>query len=202
MMVITLSAFAQPAYNTVSIDEIRASLPHHSINVGFDVDDTVLFSSPGFYYAFNNHDGKNGSNRYGKRPISSKAFWRDMNGFFDKFSMPKDIAKKLINMHLAREDKIIFITARPYTKHEILTDLLSKMFKIKATVIFAGKTKKNTFINNKAIKLFYGDSDSDIRAAHDAGIRGLRVLRSPMSTNKHSYHPGMYGESAVENSEN
>ena len=50
------------AYYTISVEDIEKSLPAEPIAIGLDVDDTALFSSPGFYYAFNNTDGPNGEN--------------------------------------------------------------------------------------------------------------------------------------------
>lgn len=199
MVFVSFTAFAQGDYNTISLETLEASLPVYSTTVGFDVDDTVLLSSPGFHYAFTNTDGHNGSNRYGKKPLKSDAFWRDMNGFFDKFSMPKKIAKKVIAMHKRRGDKIIFVTARPASRNEILSSILKRTFGV-GDVIFAGEIKKDLFIRRKGIKVFYGDADSDIRAAHDAGIRGIRILRSPSSTNGWGYNPGKYGEAVLENS--
>jgi acid phosphatase (class B) len=185
-----------------NLEEIEKSMPAEPISVGFDVDDTILFSSPGFHYAFNNTDGPDGSNLYGKKPLSSDKFWQDMSSQFDKFSMPKESARKLLKMHQKRGDKIFFITARPEIKGEILTGILNRTFRLKNEhpVIFSGKTSKAEYIKANNIKVFYGDSDSDISEAQDAGIRGIRVERSPISTNKGKYHPGKHGEWVMENS--
>jgi acid phosphatase (class B) len=185
-----------------TLEEIEKSMPAEPIAVGFDVDDTILFSSPGFHYAFNNTDGPDGSNLYGKKPLSSDKFWQDMSSQFDKFSMPKESARKLLKMHQKRGDKIFFITARPEIKGEILTGILNRTFRLKNEhpVIFSGKTSKAEYIKANNIKVFYGDSDSDITEAQDAGIRGIRVERSPISTNKGKYHPGKNGEWVLENS--
>lgn len=192
-------------YSTISINEISRSLPSHPVNVGFDVDDTVLFSSPGFHYAFTNTDGPNKTNRYGSKPLSSDKFWEDMSSYFDKFSIPKESALQVIEMHKKRNDRIYFITARPKPQKEILTELLTQYFSLPANappVIFSGKTSKCNFIKQHNIVVFYGDSDTDISEAHDAGIRAIRFMRSPLSTNKGKYKPGIYGESVLENSEN
>lgn len=203
-MVIPPVFAAEPAFSTVSVEEIASSLPEKPVSVGFDVDDTVLFSSPGFQYAFNNTDGPNGTNKYGDRPLSSDLFWQDMSGYFDKFSIPKESARQIIEMHKKRGDKVYFITARPEVKNEILTDILNRLFKLEnqSKTIFSGRTSKSVFIKKHAISLFYGDSDSDISEAHDAGIRAVRFMRSPLSNNRTKYNPGMHGESVLENSEN
>lgn len=207
LMFISLSGFAQGEfyYNTISLNDIENSLPARSISVGFDVDDTVLFSSPGFYYGFENVDGPNGTNKYGKRCLASDKFWADMNGSFDNFSLPKESCREVIEMHKKRGDKVYFITARPASKKEILTSILHRTFALPGNspkVIFAGKTSKGVFIKKHHISVFYGDADSDISEANEVGIRAIRFMRSPLSTNKSKYHPGMHGEAVLENSEN
>lgn len=194
----------QQAYLTTSVEEIAASLPAKSIAIGLDVDDTVLFSSPGFRYAFSNTDGPNGTNKYGDRPLSNDQFWSDLSCQFDKFSIPKESARKIIEMHRERGDKIYFITARPPVKGEILTSILHREFKLEnqPKTIFSGRTSKAEFITKHGITVFYGDSDSDISEAHDAGIRAIRFMRSPLSNNKTKYNPGKHGEIVLENSEN
>ncbi|MBP5469093.1 MAG: acid phosphatase AphA [Candidatus Riflebacteria bacterium] len=192
------------AYYTISVEDIEKSLPAEPIAIGLDVDDTALFSSPGFYYAFNNTDGPNGENIYGPKPLSNMKFWDDQCTKFDKLSIPKASAKRLIDMHKKRGDKIFFITARPEApKNEVLTELLHKAFGLgpeQPKAIFTGYKSKAIFIKKNNVKVYYGDSDSDITEAWDAGIRAIRFLRSPLSTNKGKYHPGKYGEAVLENS--
>lgn len=205
MMLVSSSSSALTfSYLTTTVEEIKASLPDKPVAVGFDVDDTVLFSSPGFYYAFSNTDGPNGTNKYGPKPLSSDLFWKDMSCDFDRFSMPKESAKHVIEMHRMRGDKVYFITARPAAKGEILTRLLHREFKLEGQpdVIFTGLTNKSVFIKKHDISLFYGDSDSDITDAYEAGIRAIRFLRSPISTNKTRYNPGKHGEVVLQDSEN
>lgn len=207
LMLISVSVFAQGNfyYNTVSITEIESSLPPRPIAVGFDVDDTLLFSSPGFYYGFENTDGPNGTNLYGSKPLSSDKFWEDMNTKFDYFSIPKESAKKVIEMHKKRGDTVYFVTARPGSKKETLTTILKKTFVLPENnpkAIFAGKTSKGVFIKKHHISVFYGDADTDISEANEVGVRAIRFMRSPLSTNKSKYHPGMHGEAVLENSEN
>lgn len=174
----------------VTVEEIRESLPQVPTVAGFDIDDTVLFSSPGFYYGQTNHDVPGGSNKY-VSPESlwtSKAFWADMNGQFDKFSQPKASGSALIQMHKQRNDTIVFITARDSSAVSIVPQILMQCFKLKkADVIFTNGNSKTPLITQKQVKIYYGDSDSDITAAQKAKARPTRVLRSPLSTNKTSY---------------
>lgn len=195
---------ATHAYSTVSVEDIEKSLPGKNISIALDVDDTVLFSSPGFHYAFNNTDGPGGTNKYGKRPLSSDQFWSDLSGYFDKYSIPKESARRIIAMHKNRGDKVYFITARPPVKKEILTEILHRTFGLEGhpKVIFSGKISKGDFIKKHGIVLYYGDSDSDISESHEVGVRAIRFMRSPLSNNKTKYNPGMYGEAVLEDSEN
>ncbi len=80
--------------------------------VGFDIDDTVLFSSPGFWRGQKTFSP--GSEDYLKNP----QFWEKMNNGWDEFSMPKEVARQLIAMHVKRGDSIWFVTAaaRPQQK--------------------------------------------------------------------------------------
>lgn len=191
--------------NWISFKQIKKSLPKGSMSVGFDVDDTVLFSSPGFMYRENNIDGANGKNKYGKtlkQQRKNPKFWEDMNFHFDQFSMPKKIAYKLIAMHKKRGDKIYFITARPPSKKERLSLILAKHFKLseKNLLYFSNRKTKAPFIKQLNIKLFYGDSDSDITSAKEAGIRAIRVLRSPLSTYTKKLSLGKFDEEILKNS--
>ncbi|WP_363046383.1 HAD family acid phosphatase, partial [Listeria monocytogenes] len=68
--------------------------------VGFDIDDTVLFSSPGFWRGKKTYSPD--SDDYLKNP----AFWEKMNNGWDEFSIPKEVARQLIDMHVRRGDSI------------------------------------------------------------------------------------------------
>lgn len=204
-MMVSTTAFAA-GYKTsirLTVEDIEASLPNHPITIGLDVDDTAMFSSPGFYYAFNNTDGPNGTNIYGDKPLKNSKFWEDQSCKFDAFSMPKLSCKKLLEMHNRRGDTIYFITARPVPQgKEILTKCLHKAFNLKnqPKAIFTGYITKAKFIKEKKVEIYYGDSDSDITEAWDAGIRAIRFERSPLSTNKGKYNPGKFGEAILANS--
>ncbi|RXK88553.1 class B acid phosphatase [Chlorobaculum sp. 24CR] len=201
-----LFAAACTQVHYVTVEKIRATLPPQPIVAGFDIDDTVLFSSPGFYYGVNNHDGPGGRNRYpvGDSLWTSKAFWNDMNGTFDKFSIPKASGTALIQMHKQRGDTIVFITARDSSQVNIVPQILRQCFDLKkAEVIFTCNQSKTPSITAKEVKIYYGDSDTDITAAQSAKARPIRVLRSPLSTNKTSYEQvGKKGEEVLRDSEN
>ncbi|STT83245.1 acid phosphatase/phosphotransferase [Klebsiella pneumoniae] len=113
-----------------------------------------------------------GSEDYLKNP----QFWEKMNNGWDEFSMPKEVARQLIAMHVKRGDSIWFVTGRSQTKTETVSKTLQDDFLIPAAnmnpVIFAGdkpgQNTKTQWLQAKQIKVFYGDSDNDITAAREA----------------------------------
>ena len=194
----------QAPIHWVSVAQIENSLTGRPpMAVGFDIDDTVLFSSPGFWrgkktYSPNSED-------YLKNP----QFWEKMNNGWDEFSMPKEVARQLIAMHVKRGDSIWFVTGRSQTKTETVSKTLQDDFLIPAAnmnpVIFAGdkpgQNTKTQWLQAKQIKVFYGDSDNDITAAREAGARGIRVLRAANSSYKPLPMAGALGEEVIVNSE-
>ncbi|MDN5681763.1 MAG: acid phosphatase AphA [Ewingella sp.] len=194
----------QSPVHWVSVAQIENSLVGRPpIAVGFDIDDTVLFSSPGFYRGQKAFSP--GKQDYLKNP----QFWEKMNNGWDDFSMPKEVAKQLIDMHLKRGDSIYFVTGRSETKTETVTKTLQGDFQIPQDkvnpVIFAGdqpgQNTKTQWLKDKQIKIFYGDSDGDITAAQAVSARGIRVLRASNSSYKPLPQAGAFGEEVVVNSE-
>jgi acid phosphatase (class B) len=194
----------QSPVHWVSVAQIENSLVGRPpIAVGFDIDDTVLFSSPGFYRG--QKEFSPGKEDYLKNP----QFWEKMNNGWDDFSMPKEVAKQLIDMHLKRGDSIYFVTGRSQTKTETVTKTLQDDFQIPQDkvnpVIFAGdkpgQNTKTQWLKDKQIKIFYGDSDGDITAAQAVSARGIRVLRASNSSYKPLPQAGVFGEEVVINSE-
>lgn len=186
----------------VSVEDIEKSLAGKPpMAVGFDIDDTVLFSSPGFYR------GQQMFSPNGYSYLSNPQFWDKMNCEWEKFSLPKTIGQKLITMHQKRGDDIYFITGREPSACEISTQYLKDTFGINNMhkVIFAGSSKteytKTKHIKDHNIKMYYGDSDGDIISARQAGAEGLRIMRSANSSYKPVPQNGIYGESIVEDSQ-
>lgn len=145
------------------------------------------------------------SEDYLKNPV----FWEKMNNGWDEFSIPKEVARQLIDMHVRRGDAIFFVTGRSPTKTETVSKTLADNFHIPATnmnpVIFAGdkpgQNTKSQWLQDKNIRIFYGDSDNDITAARDVGARGIRILRASNSTYKPLPQAGAFGEEVIVNSE-
>lgn len=193
----------QAPVHWVSVAQIENTLTGRPpMAVGFDIDDTVLFSS--LVSGVERKPGP-GQQAYLKNP----AFWEKMNNGWDEFSIPKEVARQLIDMHVRRGDSIFFITGRSPTKTETVSKTLADNFHIPAAnmnpVIFAGdkpgQNTKTQWLQDKNIRMFYGDSDNDITAARDAGIRGIRILRASNSTYRPLPQAGAYGEEVIVNSE-
>ena len=194
----------QAPIHWVSVAQIENSLTGRPpMAVGVDIDDTVLFSSPGFWRGKKTYSPD--SEAYLKKP----EFWEKMNNGWDEFSIPKEVARALIAMHVKRGDSIYFVTGRSQTKTETVSKTLQDDFLIPAAsmnpVIFAGdqegQNTKTQWLEKKNIKVFYGDSDNDITAAHDVGARGIRVLRASNSTYRPLPMAGKFGEEVIVNSE-
>ena len=186
----------------LSFDMLAQSLHNQPpMIIGFDVDDTVLFSSPGFYYGMNKYSP--GSAKF----MAMDTFWVEMNNTLDQFSIPKEIARRLIKFHQARGDTIYFITARPATPTERLTEILTKTFNLKHPnkVVFTGFKRGENYkiapIKRLHIRLFYGDSDSDIEAAQVNGARAIRIMRAGNTTYKPLPDYGNLGEEVLQDSQ-
>lgn len=190
----------------VSIEQIKASLKDQApMNVSFDIDDTVLASSGCFYYGKQKYSPEDSSY------LKNQDFWDEINAGCDKYSIPKHVARALIEMHQERGDQVFFITGRTAGKDDQVTPLLEKTFGVKnmQPVNFMGghgqdvlKTKYNkaAAILKHNVKIHYGDSDDDILAAKEANIRGIRVLRATNSTYVPFPQAGGYGEEVIINS--
>lgn len=187
-----------PWMRWIGLEDIRRSLPTSPIIVGFDIDDTVLFSSPGSFYGLHNSSGKAGKNIYGEKPHRNPQFFNDWTDRWDEFSLPKYSARQLIQMHLERGDQIYFITARPYSgPREKLTRRLKRIFRIDPMnpVIFNGFTvPKVDSLKKYGVKIYYGDADSDVADAMTAGARPIRVLRPINSTDDRPVRYGTFNE--------
>lgn len=208
------NAPVQVAVNFVSVDDIKNSLKDVApITVSFDIDDTLLLSSEYFHYGFTFGDELG----WGKTPrevLNNQGFWDYVYDQEDKHSIPKQSAKDIIKMHLDRGDKVVFITGRTPrkdAKNGIVNGtakVLQKYFNLPeaSPIWYTSSTPrdgynydKTYYIKKVGSKLHYGDSDEDVLAAREAGIRGIRVQRSYSSTNPQNMNGG-YGEEVVINS--
>ena len=185
--------------NWVSVEDIRKTLPNKKISIGLDVDDTMLFSAPLFYYGKNKYSPN--SNDY----LSNQEFWTEVSStkLDRRFSIPKKSAIELVMMHLQRGDDVYFITGRPApSKKETLTETIRGIFpkeyrKQIHPVVFASKLQKEEQLRENNISIFYGDADEDIMSAKNVGIEGIRFLRGEQSTNEPLPKAGRYGEKVL-----
>ena len=198
----TSEILATAPVHWVSVDQIAASLEGQPpMAVGFDVDDTVLFSSPCFYY------GKMKYSPTSEDYLKMDAFWTDIHtNNCDQYSIPKDVARKLIDLHTARGDDIYFITGRTRgSGGETLTAAIKKAFdieKMNDVVFTASSENKVEFLKDHKLKIYYGDADSDMKAAIAADIRPIRVMRAQNSTYKPEPKNGKFGEEVIVDSTN
>ena len=117
-------------------------------------------------------------------------------------------------MHLERGDNVFFITGR--TKHSKdknytstkLSKTLQRYFELPKEIYVeytsdtptgGYKYDKSFYIKKHNVSIHYGDSDDDILAARELGIRGIRVQRAYNSTNPQKMNGG-YGEEVLINS--
>jgi acid phosphatase (class B) len=185
----------QAPIHWVSVEQIAKTLEGQPpLTVGFDVDDTVLFSSPCFYYGQNKYSP--GTDDY----LNNQKFWDEINANCGPYSIPKAVAAKLIDLHTKRGDTIFFITGRTKSDGEKLTETIQtafKMAKINPVVFTAGSETKTAFMKEHALKIYYGDADGDMRQALQVGARPIRVLRASNSTYKPMPKNGSFGEEVI-----
>jgi len=187
-LLLTVFIGCSTARKSVAPSSSAATL-QSGINVGFDVDDTLLFSTPAFEKA-----NKSNYSEY------SDEWWAIVNKSDEGNSIVKKVTKKILNEHKQKGDQIFTISARDKIGEEAVKDFLNKTFGIKKENIYFSHEKAE-LIKKLNISIFYGDSDSDITAAQESGAKGIRILRSPKSSYKGKYHPGEFGEEIIPNSE-
>ncbi len=105
----------QAPIHWVSVAQIENSLAGRPpMAVGFDIDDTVLFPVRA--------SGAQKNLLARKRRLSEKScVLGKMNNGWDEFSIPKEVARQLIDMHVRRGDAIFFVTGRSPTKTETVS---------------------------------------------------------------------------------
>ena len=153
------------------------------LNVGFDVDDTILFSRDVFLSL---PDDKRDPVDYG---------W--INSHDKEFSLFITPTVELINYFHTNGHKVFFITARPGTKGNILAEFLSDELgfsvRINKSLFFSPKetikgkryTTKHRLMKRLKLDLFYGDADTDMIAALKAGVHPVRVVRHETSISEY-----------------
>jgi acid phosphatase (class B) len=201
----------RPVAREISIEELKRLLPARSIVVGFDVDDTLIFSAPAFNalepgYPADVIRPKDYAALTPAQRRQYHEFWNRLNEEFDDRSIPKRIGKQLLDLHVQRGDEIYIISRRQQTvpPTNTVTRRLERLFGIHLhhPVVQTNLNDKTPFIAARGILYYYGDSDSDITAAVGARAVPIRVKRSPASYAKDRPHNGQLDEIVLENSLN
>lgn len=152
--------------------------------VGFDIDDTLLWSEPAFRLA-----------RESKAEPFSAAFWKVLNGSDRLVSRVKRRGLELVRAHQAGGARVVAITKREEAgSGEAVRSFIADTFGIAKKDVFFEPKGKVERIQAEKVEIFYGDSDGDITDAKAAGARGVRFLRSPHTTYRGDYNAGSFGE--------
>ena len=159
------------------------------LNVGFDIDDTVLFSRDVF---LNLPEDK-------RNPTD----WGWINSHDDDYSQLMTPTVDLIHFFQNNGHNIFFITARSKPKGKnlanFLTDKLMFPVEVNKNLFFSPRetingtryTTKQRIMKRLRLDLFYGDADTDMIAALKAGVHPVRVVRHKASII--SYGPNYFG---------
>jgi acid phosphatase (class B) len=199
----------RPVAKEVAIEQLKRLLPAHPIVVGFDVDDTLVFSAPAFNalqpaYPAEVIRPKDYAALTTAERRQYHEFWNLLNEQYDDRSIPKRIGKELLDLHLRRGDDIYIISRRQRTvpATSTVTRRLERIFGVHLPhpVVQTDLKDKTPFIAKRHIIYYYGDSDSDITAAVGAKAVPIRVQRSPASYAKDVPHDGQLNEIVLENS--
>lgn len=174
------------------------------MNVAVDVDDTLLLNSAAKHKTLRDM-GKNW-----RKDLAG--FYQKMNCEYVEFSLPKQIGREILAFHRKRGDTVYVLTARhdtPCLKTAPMTldKYLREVFDYPAMppVIYTntgltGGSKTRALADHK-IAVYYGDADSDILEARQAGAEGIRVMRATNSLRSDKNHIGMYGEPVLAGSD-
>lgn len=152
--------------------------------VGFDIDDTLLWSEPAFRLA-----------REAKAEPFSTPFWRILNESDRLVSRVKRKALELVRWHQRQGARVIAVTKRQEAgRGDVVRAFIAQTFGIAKDSVFFEPNGKTDRLKAEKAELFYGDSDGDIEDAKAAGIPGVRFLRSPHTTYRGDYNAGKFGE--------
>lgn len=156
--------------------------------VGFDFDDTLAYSSPAFDRGFDQ----------AQEPFSPE-FWKVVNASDENVSCLKPTVVNILEQHQDAGHQIYVITARQGHGGDAWKQYVSETFSIPKENAYFEPNGKTQRIRELGIDIYYGDSNSDITAAQQAGIKPIRIQRSSESNYQAKYNPGKYDEEIVEN---
>lgn len=201
---------APPTVGEISVDQLARTLPKRRIVVGFDVDDTLVFSAPAFNALQPKFDPdvirpKDYAKLTPAQQGDYHAFWNELNERADDASLPKKIGQRLLDLHVARKDDIYVVSRRQATEppSDASQRRLERMFHVtlEHPLVQTNLTDKTPFLCRAGIELYYGDADSDVTAAVAAGATPVRVKRAANSYAKDAVHNGQMDEIVLSDSE-
>jgi acid phosphatase (class B) len=199
-----------PVAEEISVEQLSLMLPRHKITVGFDVDDTLVFSAPAFNALQPEYEAdvirpKSYDALTAAQQAKYHEFWNRLNDEYDDRSIPKKIGKRLLDLHLARGDDVYVISKRQSSTAggDRCTPRYERMFGVKFPhpVVQTQLADKTKFICERHIDYYYGDADTDVTAAVAAGATPVRVKRAADSYSKDKVHNGQLGEIVIKDSE-
>ena len=206
---------APPAAAEITVEQLALLLPRRPIVVGFDLDDTLIFSAPAFNALQPEFDPDVIRPKvYAALTVTQKLkyheFWNRLNLQYDDRSIPKQIGKRLLDLHLGRGDDVWIISKRQSIvpeptkrRDDVVTQRYERMFGVtlKHPVVQTQLKDKTPFIYARRIEYYYGDADGDITAAVAAGAVPIRVKRAPDTYAKDAVHNGQLREIVIAESE-
>jgi len=149
------------------------------LKIGFDIDDTTLYSERAFVVAPKTESGRNDYS------------W--INTHDKEYSLLIDPVITLIHYFRAHGHEVFFITARPGPNGDSVAVFLSESLnfdvKVDSNLFFSPKeyidgfkyTTKHRIMGKLGIDIYYGDSDTDMIAAIKADVHPVRIVRSNAS---------------------
>ena len=169
------------------------------LNVGFDIDDTILYSRYTFEKAPKHSEG------------GSDFGW--VNSHDRDYSMVIKPVVDLLHYFTTNGHNVYLITARQEENGErlaeFLTDQLGIEFEVGRNLFFSGSEKidgkkyttKHRVMAYLDLDIYYGDADSDIIAALKAKVHPVRVVRHISSVKSYgdSYFGNLTKERTIDN---
>ncbi len=162
--------------------------PSEIQEVGFDLDDTLVFSTPAFEQGFD---------RAGE-PFS-REFWGIVNTSDAQHSCIKPATAERVREHRKKGRELYVITARKPTNSQAVRRFVELEFGIPRDHVYFEPDDKTERLKTLDIDIYYGDSDSDIKDAQEADIRAIRIQRNPKSDYDEKYTPGKFDEKVLNN---
>jgi acid phosphatase class B len=174
--------FRLSIYNSILIGLVITTLSYGQLGqlrVGFDIDDTTLYSEEGFVIA--------------PRTVDGEIDYGWINTHDKEYSLLIKPVATLIEYFRVHGHEVFFITARPGINGDDLATFLTTTLNfdvcVDSNLFFSPKenykdfryTTKHLLMRKLDLDIYYGDSDTDIIAALKANVHPVRIIRSAES---------------------